>query len=82
MTKSNENCEQDEDIKCNGCGMSLETGREYHPFLACTSFRFLESSTQVEANLRAIIEYAYKAKECGLTVEEAMRDVTLARSSE
>lgn len=66
--------------KCYGCGMPLRTGREYHPFLACQCFQYLQDGSQVEENLKAIFEYAYKAKDLGWTIKEAMNDITLVRS--
>lgn len=66
--------------KCYGCGMPLRTGREYHPFLVCKCFEYLQDGNQIEENLKAIFEYAYRAKELGLTIKEAMNDITLVRS--
>jgi hypothetical protein len=68
-----------ENTTCAGCGMLLSSPRDYHPFAACELFKRLRNGNQVEANLRAVVEYGMRAQASGLSLDDAMHDITKVR---
>lgn len=70
----------DEFKHCAGCGMTTFGPRDYHPYAACVMFRQLRDGSNVEANLRAVVEYGMKCQKQGVSLDKAMRDITAART--
>jgi len=67
--------------KCGCCGMPTNGAVEYHPYAACLMFHQTHSSIVVEANLKAVVEYGMLTAELGISLEDAMRDITKVRKS-
>lgn len=63
---------------CASCGMHLPVAA-YHPFAACELFKALWHSGQVQANLRAVVEYGMAAERAGVSLERAMSDIAWIR---
>jgi len=59
---------------CAGCGMLIDSVREYHPWVVCELFKAGRNSASVRANIKAVIEYGMKAQEVGVSAEDAMAD--------
>ena len=59
---------------CSGCGMILAGPRVYHPHVACVLFRASRNSSEVDANLRAVVEYGMRAQAAGVPLGTAMCD--------
>lgn len=61
---------------CAACGMQTQSPAEYHPFVACELFKHLRDSRKVRANLRAVVEYGMAAQREGVSLDDAMRDLS------
>lgn len=66
---------------CAACGMHVE-GSAYHPWAACELFKRVRNGNQVEANLRAVVEYGMKAERAGVSLDRAMADIRWPHSTE
>lgn len=63
-------------IHCSSCGMTKNSPTEFHPAAACALFEHLKNSPLVEANIRFVVEYGMKAQKHGLSLDQAMNDIT------
>lgn len=61
---------------CTHCGMLCDNVAAYHPFAACELFKRLRSGEKVEANIKAVVEYGMKAQDRGVSITEAMNNVS------
>ena len=64
-------------MMCNQCGMSTTNVPKYHPYAACLMFRGAGNGRTVEANLRGVVEYGMKAMALGVSLDDAMNDISL-----
>ena len=71
-----------ENNKCSYCGMNTKSSREYHPYAACLMFTAYKNSSTVRANLRAVVEYGMRAERSGISLDDAMVNITLIKEKQ
>ena len=64
---------------CAQCGMLVGDGPRYHPYAACLMMKAARNGTTVEVNLRAVVAYGITAGKTGVTLDQAMTNIALAR---
>ena len=61
---------------CSQCGMSGTEAPKYHPYAACLMFRGVGDGRTVDANLRAVVEYGMTVQKHGISLDEAMSNLS------
>lgn len=67
---------------CSLCGMHVEENAGYHPYAACLMFQQCRNGNTVDSNLKAVVEYGMKAQEKGLSLDEAMKNISSVISNQ